>query len=138
MPVRFYVDADLLGVAKILTSVRADVTYPGDPGGPGVDGLPRAPCSIQPGDKDTDWIPQVASNGWVTITRDRRIQSRPAERQAVIANGARVLALDARRQLRKWDQLEIIVRQWGKFEELSELAGPWIYRATRSGCTKVL
>ena len=31
--VRFYVDADVLGLAKILVQVRADVTYPGDPGG---------------------------------------------------------------------------------------------------------
>ncbi|HTF41855.1 MAG TPA: hypothetical protein VK754_14835 [Propionibacteriaceae bacterium] len=31
--VRFYLDADVLGLAKILVQVRADVTYPGDPGG---------------------------------------------------------------------------------------------------------
>jgi hypothetical protein len=31
--VRYYVDADVLGLAKILTQVRSDVTYPGDPGG---------------------------------------------------------------------------------------------------------
>ena len=30
--VRFYVDADLLGLGKILGSLRDDVTYPGDPG----------------------------------------------------------------------------------------------------------
>jgi hypothetical protein len=37
--VQFYVDADLLGLAKMLVQVRADVTYPGDPGGE----LHRAP-----------------------------------------------------------------------------------------------
>lgn len=30
--VRFYVDADLLGLARVLSDLRADVTYPGDPG----------------------------------------------------------------------------------------------------------
>jgi hypothetical protein len=30
--VRIYVDADLLGLGKILASLRNDVTYPGDPG----------------------------------------------------------------------------------------------------------
>jgi hypothetical protein len=29
--VRIYVDADLLGLGKILASLRNDVTYPGDP-----------------------------------------------------------------------------------------------------------
>jgi hypothetical protein len=31
--VQFYVDADVLGLAKILAQIRSDVTYPGDPGG---------------------------------------------------------------------------------------------------------
>jgi len=31
--VRFHVDADVLGPAKILVQVRSDVTHPGDPGG---------------------------------------------------------------------------------------------------------
>jgi hypothetical protein len=30
--VRFYVDADILGLGKLLAGLRADVTYPGDPG----------------------------------------------------------------------------------------------------------
>ena len=27
--IRFYVDSDVLGLAKILVQIRADVTYPG-------------------------------------------------------------------------------------------------------------
>ena len=30
--VRIYVDADILGLGKILGTLRNDVTYPGDPG----------------------------------------------------------------------------------------------------------
>jgi hypothetical protein len=69
LPVRFYIDADLLGVAKILAEVRSDVTYPGDPGGRGPDGFERQPCPVQAGDKDVEWIPQVARAGWVIISR---------------------------------------------------------------------
>src|SRR6266700_3319891 len=32
--VRFYVDADVLGLGKVLAGLRNDVTYPGDPGAP--------------------------------------------------------------------------------------------------------
>jgi hypothetical protein len=28
--VRFYFDADVLGVAKVVAALRSDVTYPGD------------------------------------------------------------------------------------------------------------
>lgn len=31
-----------------------------------------------PGTPDTSWIPEVAQRGWVIVTRDRRIRSRPA------------------------------------------------------------
>lgn len=138
MAIRFYLEADLLGVAKVLADLRTDVTYPGDPGGRGSDGFERPPCPIRPGDKDIDWIPQVARAGWVIITRDRHIQHRPAERAALVDAGARMFRLDARHGLNKWHQLEIIVSQWRRFEELAELPGPWLYTATRTGLRKAI
>lgn len=136
MAVRFYLDADLLGVAKILATVRSDVTYPGDAGGRGPDGFQRPPCPIRPGDKDVDWIPQVAAAGWIIISRDRHIQHRPAERAALFAANARIFRLDARHGLSKWQQLEIIVTQWRRFEEMLETPGPWLYMSTRTTLRK--
>jgi hypothetical protein len=134
--IRFYVDADLLGVAKILAEVRSDVTYPGDLGGRGSGGFDRPPCPIKPGDKDVDWIPQVARAGWVIISRDRHIQHRPAERAALIDASAKMFRLDARHGLNKWQQLEIIVSQWRRLEEMVDLPGPWLYMATRTSLRK--
>jgi hypothetical protein len=93
-----------------------DVTYPGGAGGRSSDGFVRPPCPVQPGDKDVDWIPQAASAGWIIITRDRHIQHRPAERTALVSAGARMFRLDARHGHNKWQQLEIIVTQWRRFE----------------------
>jgi PIN domain-containing protein len=136
VPIRFYVDADLLGVAKILVQVRSDLTYPGDPGGVGADGLNRSACPVQPGARDVDWIPHVAREGWVIISRDRHIQHRPAERTALVAAAARMFRLDARQSLNKWQQLEIIVTQWRRFEQLANLPGPWLYMVTRTSLRK--
>jgi hypothetical protein len=33
--VRYYFDANVLGLAKVVSTLRPDVTYPGDPGGEG-------------------------------------------------------------------------------------------------------
>lgn len=132
MAVRFYVDADLLGVAKILAAVRSDVTYPGDPGGRGSDGFDRPACPIRPGERDVNWLPCVAGEGWIIISRDRHIQHRPAERTALIEARARMFRLDARHGLNKWQQLEIVVTQWRHFEELADLPGPWLYSVTRT------
>lgn len=111
MTIRFYFDADLLGLAKILVGIRPDITYPGDPGGKGSNGFERPPCPVQVGDNDVDWIPKVSRAGWIIITRDRHIQHRRAERPALISARARMFRLDPRQGLSKWQQLEIAVTQ---------------------------
>lgn len=68
MPIRFFVDADLLGLAKALATVRTDVTFPGDPGETRPALPPRPACPIAPDAKDSDWIPVVAKEGWIVIT----------------------------------------------------------------------
>ncbi len=106
--VRYYVDADVLGLAKVLASLRADVTYPGDPGGV-VRKRSRPAAPITTTDVDDDvWIPIVAARGWSIITRDKAIQRRPAEIEAVRDSGAKMFALTSREQLSVWDQLEIV------------------------------
>ena len=44
--------------------------------------------------------------------------------------------LDARQSLNKWQQLEIIVTQWRRFEQLANLPGPWLYMVTRTSLRK--
>ena len=57
--VRFYVDADILGLGKILGSPPKDVTYPGDPEA-AIHKRHREPCPIaSPDVLDTDRIPEV-------------------------------------------------------------------------------
>ena len=133
---RFYVDADTLGLAHMLTAVRSDVTYPGDPGGT-LDGRERPPCDIAPSTPDQDWIPIVAERGLVVITRDRRIAQRTAEKAAVRDAGGRHIAITSRETLRKFEILEIVICQWRKIEELATLPGPYIYGITRTSIRKL-
>ena len=68
--VRFYIDADILGLAKVLAELRNDITYPGDPGTV-IYKRRRPACPItSPEGLDPDWIPEVASRGWLIVTRD--------------------------------------------------------------------
>ena len=83
-PVQFYLDADVLGLAKILIQIRGDVTYPGDPGGKVKGGRVRAACPVtDAATPDRVWIPETARQGWLIITRDRHIQEHRAEIAAV-------------------------------------------------------
>jgi hypothetical protein len=61
--VRFYFDADILGLAKVVAALRPDVTYPGDQGGI-VHRRARPACPITSTDiDDTVWIPTTAQHG---------------------------------------------------------------------------
>jgi hypothetical protein len=76
--VRFYFDADVLGVAKVVAALRYDVTYPGDPGAT-INKRGRPACPVMtPAVKDEVWLPEVAKRGWLIITRDRHIKDHPA------------------------------------------------------------
>jgi hypothetical protein len=137
--VRFYVDADILGLGHVLAALRSDVTYPGDPGTV-IHKRERPPCVIADPHNLNDevWIPTVAQQGWLIITRDSHIKDHHAEIAAVRANHARMVALSGDDARTTWDQLEIVMTQWRRIEGLLELPGPLIYTATRTTLRKVI
>lgn len=135
--VRFYVDADLLGLAKILVQLRPDVTYPGDPGGT-LHKRTRLPCPItDPAMKDRHWIPLVAQQNWLIITRDSAIQGHTSEIGAVKEYRGRMVAISARNAGTKFDQLETVMSQWRRIEAAAAQPGPFIYTLTRTTFTPV-
>jgi hypothetical protein len=131
--VRYYVDADVLGLAKILVQVRGDVTYPGDPGGPVKGGRVRAPCPITDvGTADQVWITETARQEWLIITRDRHIQDHRAEIEAVRSSGARMVNLAGDEAVGTFAQLEVLMCQWRRVTGLLAETGPFIYSLTRT------
>ena len=131
--VRVYLDADVLGLAKLVCLERADFTYPGDPGGR-IKKRERPPCLINdPGTKDSIWIPIVAARGWLIITRDRAIQDNRAEINAVREFGAKMINLASADADRTWTQLEVLMSRWREIEPLVDRPGPFIYIASRTG-----
>jgi hypothetical protein len=135
--VRFYVDADLLGLAKLLAGLRVDVTYPGDRGAV-IKRRHRPACPItSPRVSDTVWLPTVANAGWLIITRDRHIQDHRAEIAAVRDNAAKMVALAGADAVDTWAQLEIVMSNWRTIELLAEEPGPFIYTATRTSLRPV-
>jgi len=135
--VRFYFDADVLGLAKVVVRLRSDATYPGAPGDVVHKRLREACPVTDPATDDDVWIPQVANRGWLIITRDSRIQHRPAEIAAVRENGARMVALASRDAGGTWAQLEVLLCQWRSIEELLKEPAPLIRSASRTGMAVV-
>jgi hypothetical protein len=135
--VRFYLDADVLGLAHVVASLRNDATYPGDPGAV-IKRRERPPCFItNPATNDDVWIPRVAALGWLIITRDSRIQQHRAEIAAVKINNARMVALSGNDARGTWQQLEVLMRHWRAVEALTSRPGPFAYAATRTSLRAV-
>lgn len=135
--VRFYFDADILGVGKLVARLREDCTFPGDTGAV-IHKRQRPACSItSPAAKDTEWIPHVSAEGLLIITRDTRIQHRTAEVLAVRSHQSRMVALAGKDAGTVWAQLEVLMCQWRAIEKLQAQSGPFIYWATRSSLRPV-
>lgn len=130
--VRFYVDSDLGKAAKMLAELRSDVTYAGAKLRV-LRGVETPACLVTDrGMPDEEWIPIVARQGWVILTRDGRIQSRLRELQAVHDHGAKLVTLAGKEAIFPWDQLRLVFHHWERIEAAHVEGGPFVYSATRT------
>jgi hypothetical protein len=135
---RWYVDADTLGLAKVLVQVRKDVTYPGDEGKRHRKHWEIDPCVISDtATEDQVWIPLLTRAGLAIITRDRHIQERTGEKDAVVAARGRMFAITSNEQLDNWGLLEVVATQWRAMERAAAEPGPYIYSMTRTSLAKI-
>ena len=92
-------------------------------------------CGIEPvaeelprGILDVDWIPRVASHGWVTITKNHMIRTNPVEAQVAVEVQARIVGFAGRSgYMTSWQMATILARHWTAIENQIEMApaGPW-------------
>lgn len=113
MDIRYYVDEDTIGLAKILAPLRHDLTFAGDPGGRG-----RPPSPVAAGTKDPAWLPVIGALGWLVVTRDRGLREKPAELAAIVQHGVKVATITSR-------------------EKFAGLTGPFVYEITRTSSNKI-
>lgn len=125
VPARFFVDENDLALGRSLALARKDVLHPGHARLPGV------PL----GTPDATWLQIVGALGLVVITRDKKIRSRPAEAERVIAAGIRGFVLTSAGDLSTWDTLSLLVRQWDAIERhlIDHPTGPWLAALTNQG-----
>ncbi|MBI2774083.1 MAG: DUF5615 family PIN-like protein [Chloroflexi bacterium] len=72
---------------------------------------------------DTEWIPEVARRGWVVVTRDKHIRTRPLELDALRSHGLRVFIFSQKRDPDRWGWVELVVRRWLELKRFTETNG---------------
>ena len=87
---------------------------------------------------DADWLSVAGRNGWLVITRDNKIRTRPAERQALLDAGVGCFMITVRRNPTKWEMLRLIVCSLNEMEQLhAQDPMPFIYALNLSGLRRV-
>jgi hypothetical protein len=108
-----------MGLAKLLIRDygREDVVYPGH------DGLSEIPR----GTPDLEWMPIVGKNGWIVLTRDRRIRTRPAEQLAYWEHGLRSVWIGGKQDHTSRELVEIFNQHEERLQRLVIKlgGGPW-------------
>jgi PIN like domain len=105
---RFFVDEDLSGFGIALMRLRRDVIV----------GRHAPAIEVVPKD-DPDWIPMVAARGWVVITNDRRIRTRPGEADQARDVGLLCVCLRPTvKDATPWDFMVMLARHWSRVEQL--------------------
>ena len=84
--------------------------------------------------EDTDWLQRAGKEGWLVITHDKKIKTRPGERRAIIEHGVGCFILAYRQNLKKPEIEEMVL---GALEDMEDLFGktarPFIYTVTKNG-----
>lgn len=84
--------------------------------------------------KEHEWMSEAGANGWLCISRDKHIRTRPGERRALIEHSVGLFYLTQKQPLKKWDYLKLIVLTLDRMEELFEQTGrPFLYGVGRTG-----
>jgi len=128
LPDRYFIDEKMLSVGYALNAVRSDILYPG-----------HDDClDIPRGTKDSVWLRKVGQRGWAVIMRDKRIRSRPGERELLRRHHVRGFCLTGSGDQTSWEMLDLLVRQWEKVEQhLQEFDGPFLFSITINGLRRL-
>jgi PIN like domain len=125
--VKFVIDENLLSLGNGMVALRRDTAR-----------FSRQPVEelLPSGIPDPQWIPIVGDHGWVIITNDKRLRTRPGEAELAIAHKLKVIHLHGDIGNKPaWAQMVRLATRWASIENHMERApdGPWWFSVRRNG-----
>ena len=116
-----FIDASLpRTVADELRKVREDVVFKHD--------------IFLPGTDDPIWLRRVGVEGWLAITRDAHIRTRPAERAAIMENDVGCFILTHQQDLPRREIVRIVFDYLPEMEQkFKDTTRPFIFTVTKNG-----
>jgi hypothetical protein len=83
---------------------------------------------------DTRWLQEAGENGWLVITHDRKVRTRPGEREVIMRHGVGCFILTYRQYLKEQEVLDLILRTLEEMERrFEETPRPFTYTVSKNG-----
>lgn len=87
-----------------------------------------------PDTPDREWLAVAGREGWLVISRDKRIRRRPGEREAILENGVGCFILGWRKNLTRAAYLDVLAGSLDEMQALfAETPRPFIYVVNAAG-----
>jgi len=84
--------------------------------------------------KDPVWLRAAGVNGWLVITRDKHIRSRPGEREAIMTHSVGCFILTYRNDLKRDEISRVVLDSIDAIEEkFRTTPRPFIYTVSKDG-----
>jgi predicted nuclease of predicted toxin-antitoxin system len=84
--------------------------------------------------KDPVWLREAGRQGWLVITHDKKIRTRPGERRAIIESSAGCFILAYKQDLKKIEVAELVLSVLEDMEQIFDRTErPFIYTVSKSG-----
>lgn len=111
------------GVADALKAVRDDVRWLED--------------EFRHDTKETVWLHEIGKRGWLVVSRDKKIRTRPGERRALLDAGVGCFILAQKQILTRWDYLRLLAVTLDEMQRVfASTPKPFIYTVGRTGQLK--
>ncbi|HXG35914.1 MAG TPA: hypothetical protein VNL15_02985 [Dehalococcoidia bacterium] len=108
------------GVAEALKKVREDVRWLED--------------EFSHDIKETEWLPEIGRRGWLVVSRDKKIRTRPGERRALSEAKIGCFIFVQKQNLTRWQYLKLLALSLDEMERVfANTPKPFIYGVSRTG-----
>lgn len=84
--------------------------------------------------KDPVWLREAGDKGWLVITHDKKVRTRPGERRAIMEHGVGCFILTYKQDLKKPEIAELVLKNLEEMEKMfAKTPRPFIYTVSKDG-----
>ncbi len=87
--------------------------------------------------KDEVWIPDAGAEGWLVVARDKKIRTRPWQRELIRRHGVGCFIINQKQDPTRWQYLQLLAKTIDEMERpYAAMEKPFMYLVDSSGALR--